>query len=328
MPKNQDEKLPELDFLAGELAFVFLAEPDPTQDIAEKRKAIDEFLAVLDTLPADSFDAAFRTQADRLKPVLPKLSTDAQLLVFEESLFVHLPTLLGQLSGQVSVGEVGQADIPAGIRDRFLAEGGQARVQIFPTEDLREDQARARFVQSLTLVEEDVTGSALTVLTAGYYVSESMLQATLTAAIGAALLIWLALRRVSTTLLVLLPLFLAAILTLAASVLLGMPFNFANVIVLPLLIGLGVDSGIHFVLRARSGEDPFQVINTSTPRAVLLSALTTIGSFGTLALNAHRGTASMGALLTIAITLTLICTLVVLPGLWAIEESWRNRAKG
>lgn len=328
VPKQQDEKLPELDFLAGELTFVFLAEPEPTQDLAEKRSAVANFLQVLRTLERDAYDAPFLAQADRLRAVLPDILADpAAVAAYETALFTHLGDLLSQLERQVAVGAVTLADVPDSIRSRYLAEDGRARIQLYPQEDIRDDAARARFVNAATDLQIDVTGSALTVLYAGRYVSQSMLQATLTAAVGAALMIFLAVRSIGTTLLILLPLALAAVLTLAMSVWLGMPFNFANVIVLPLLIGLGVDSGIHFVLRARQGGNPFEVINTATPRAVLLSALTTIGSFGTLALNDHRGTASMGALLTIAITLTLICTLVVLPGFWSLTERWSNRRR-
>jgi len=93
------------------------------------------------------------------------------------------------------------------------------------------------------------------------------------------------------------------------------PFNFANVIVLPLLLGLGVDSAIHYVMRAREENFAGDVVGTSTPRAVLISAVTTMGSFGTLWLSPHRGMASMGELLTIAIIVTLLCTLIVLPQL-------------
>jgi hypothetical protein len=122
------------------------------------------------------------------------------------------------------------------------------------------------------------------------------------------------LRSAWASLMVLTPLVLAALLTVGATVALDIPFNFANVIVLPLLFGLGVASGIHMVIRAR-GAGAAGLLATSTPRAVLFSALTTIGSFGALALSSHRGTASMGLLLTIAITLTMLCTLIVLPAL-------------
>ena len=111
------------------------------------------------------------------------------------------------------------------------------------------------------------------------------------------------------------PLVLAGALMVGYTVVFDSPFNYANVIVLPLILGLGADSAIHFVMRAREENVATDVTGTSTPRAVLISAVTTMGSFGTLWLSAHRGMASMGELLTIAIIITLICTLIVLPQL-------------
>ena len=113
--------------------------------------------------------------------------------------------------------------------------------------------------------------------------------------------------------LILTPLILASLFTISASVLLNLPFNFANVIVLPLLFGLGIASSIHLVLADRENEE--DVMRTSTPRAIVFSALTTIGSFGSIALSSHPGTSSMGLLLTIALICSLICTLVILPAL-------------
>ena len=148
-------------------------------------------------------------------------------------------------------------------------------------------------------------------------------RAAIIALVAITILLAVVMRNLRDCLLVLLPLVLAALFTNAVSVLANMPFNFANVIVLPLLVGLGVASGIHLVSRARDEPRETTLMETSTPRAVILSALTTVGSFGSLAVSSHRGTASMGELLTIAITLTLVCTLVVLPALMA----WLNGAR-
>jgi hypothetical protein len=112
-------------------------------------------------------------------------------------------------------------------------------------------------------------------------------------------------------------LILAALLTVAASVLFNLPFNFANVIVLPLLFGLGVAGSLQLVMREIRERGTVGVLSSSTPRAVLFSAFTTIGSFGSLGLSGHPGTASMGLLLTLAITLSMVCNLVVLPALMA-----------
>jgi len=129
------------------------------------------------------------------------------------------------------------------------------------------------------------------------------------------------LRRIVDVFLVLAPVVLAGLLTLGTVVLLGPTFNFANVIALPLLIGLGAAGGIHIVLRWRRQET--DAPRSTTRRAVLVSALTTVASFGTLAVSPHRGTASMGELLMIAIGWSLICSLVVLPAALRMVDSWR-----
>jgi predicted RND superfamily exporter protein len=123
--------------------------------------------------------------------------------------------------------------------------------------------------------------------------------------------------------LVLAPLVLAVVLMIGYTVVFNSPFTFANVIVLPLLLGLGIDSAIHYVMRAREEGFATEVASTSTPRAVVISAVTTMGSFETLWLSAHRGMSSMGELLTIAIVITLLCTLIVLPQLidWFIRPA-------
>ena len=147
-----------------------------------------------------------------------------------------------------------------------------------------------------------------------------MILATLAALVMVVLLAWPAFRSVCRRVAgAVAPAAGGACLMVGYTVLFQSPFNFANVIVLPLLLGLGVDSSIHYVMRAREETIATDVTGTSTPRAVLISALTTIGSFGTLWLSGHRGMASMGELLTIAILVTLVCTLVVLAATDALD---------
>jgi predicted RND superfamily exporter protein len=104
-------------------------------------------------------------------------------------------------------------------------------------------------------------------------------------------------------------------------VVVGISFNFANVIVIPLLLGVGVDSGIHLVHRANvEGDAEGGLLATTTARAVFYSASTTIASFGALAFSSHRGMASLGTTLVIGMAFILVTNLVVLPAL--IE--WRR----
>jgi predicted RND superfamily exporter protein len=154
------------------------------------------------------------------------------------------------------------------------------------------------------------------VLESARAVVRSFQQALISATVVIALLLFLLWRRASDTALVMTPLLLAAAFTGAASVILCIPLNFADVIVIPLLLGIGVDSGIHLVHRYRM-EQPASggVLATSTARAVFYSALTTMASFGSLALSVHPGMGTMGKLLTVGIVLMLVCNLIVLPAL-------------
>jgi predicted RND superfamily exporter protein len=121
------------------------------------------------------------------------------------------------------------------------------------------------------------------------------------------------LRRPRDIALVLIPLLLAVLLTLATGVVLGLPLNFANIIALPLLLGIGVAFDIYFVMRWRAGED--SPLSSSTAKAVLFSALTTGTAFGSLALSKSPGLGDMGKLLSLALAFTLLCTFVFLPAL-------------
>jgi predicted RND superfamily exporter protein len=122
------------------------------------------------------------------------------------------------------------------------------------------------------------------------------------------------------------PLVLGGLLTIIVMKFTGQDFNFANIVVLPLLLGIAMDSGIHVIHRYRlsSEENP---IAGSTSRAMFFSALVNISSFGTLALAAHRGMSSMGVLLSLGLAFMLICTFVVLPALIRRESTSSDQSE-
>ena len=128
-------------------------------------------------------------------------------------------------------------------------------------------------------------------------------------------ILFVALRRLRDVLLVLAPLMLSSLLTLLVAVLLPLPLNFANIIALPLLLGVGVSFNIYFVMNWRAGRT--RMLGSATARAILFSALTTGTAFGSLALSGHPGTASMGKLLLISLGCTLLASLVFIPALLA-----------
>ncbi|HEV8679663.1 MAG TPA: MMPL family transporter, partial [Stellaceae bacterium] len=159
----------------------------------------------------------------------------------------------------------------------------------------------------------DATGTPVTIQEAGRLISSSFVEAGIIALAAITVLLGLVLRRLRDVVLVIAPLLLAAAMTLAITVAIGIKLNYANIIALPLLLGIGVAFDIYFVMNWRVGQTHH--LQSSTARAVLFSALTTMSAFGSLALSDDPGTAGMGALLTISLASTLFCTLFILPAL-------------
>ncbi|MDH5748913.1 MAG: MMPL family transporter [Rhodospirillales bacterium] len=242
----------------------------------------------------------------------------------ESRLLTGLPGRLESLRFSLEAGPVTLEDLPRDLVLRQVAATNSVtRLKVFPAGDMKNRAALARFVTAVQEVAPSATGSPVVIYEAGRAVIHAFAKAAALAVVLIVLLLLVLLRSIEDVFMIFVPLALAAVLTVAASILFNLPFNFANVIVLPLLFGLGVASGIHLVVRERDAGSASGVFETSTPRAVTFSALTTIGSFGSIALSSHPGTSSMGLLLTIAISLTLVSTLVVLPALMTYVKEKR-----
>ncbi len=317
VPAGQDAKLDIIDQTALLLSPLFTAPPPlPAPDDAERAAALKRLEAALQDPPPELAGEAARLAKalGNLGPVTPARLETAWLGGFEGA----LNRLLDALEAQ----PVTLDDLPEELRRRYEAadgpEKGKVLVEVMPEADLRDPAARERFVAAVQAEVPNVSGVPVTIVEAGWAVVTAFAEATVLALCAIALLLLVVLRSPLDTLLVLLPLTLAAVLTVAAGVVFDLPFNFANVIVLPLLLGLGVDSGIHYVMRAREEKAGAVAPTNSTPRAIFLSALTTLASFGALSISQHPGTASMGLLLTVAIVITLVCVLAFLPALLAL----------
>ncbi|MFZ5618044.1 MAG: MMPL family transporter [Pseudomonadota bacterium] len=313
IPENQEDKLDLIDYASGPLAFALGAEED-RRAAPTATEGAAKLKARLDAAYADG------TPARRLAAALDGLD-EASFRKIEANIYAFWPALIDRLGDQFNADFVDIDALPENLKKRYLSADGKWRVDILPKEDVRDPKILREFVRSVETVLPTVSGGAIQTEKAGAVISASMLQASAIALGVITLFLLVLLRRLDEVLLMLFPLGLAAVLTAATGVLLDIPFNYANVIVLPLLLGIGIDSGVHLVMRRRHiGHDSDTVFGGSTPRAVLFSALTTIASFGSLTLSPHRGTASMGELLSIAIGFTLLCTLVVLPVAFRLFE--------
>jgi predicted RND superfamily exporter protein len=241
-------------------------------------------------------------------------SSDGNILgELNDSIVAGLNQRLAALRVSLTAEPVSLATLPEDQRRAWVTPDGKARLEVFPKGDARDTATLRRFVAAVRTVAPDATGTPVTIQESGATVVGAFVRAGCIAIVAMTVLLAVLLRRVVDVLLVLAPLLLAGLMTAATGVALGLPLNYANIITLPLLLGIGVAFDIYFVMRWRAGlAGPLQ---SSTARAVLFSALTTTTAFGSLALSSHPGTAEMGRLLTIALFFTLVCTFAVLPAL-------------
>jgi uncharacterized protein len=247
----------------------------------------------------------------------------AALARLDDALTAGLADELATLEAALSAEEFARDDLPVELKGRWVAEDGRELVEIAPADDVSDNEAARRFIAAVHGVVPTATGLPVVYQEASATVVAAFERALAYAFILVAAIIFIVLRDWRDTLLVLVPIALASLLTAALTVVIGMPFNYANIIALPLLVGMGVDNGIHVVHRMRGG-DAGRLFDTSTMRAVLASALTTVASFGNLAFSSHVGTASMGILLALGLVASMAATLIVLPSWLALKGKQRS----
>jgi len=211
-------------------------------------------------------------------------------------------------------------DLPRRLRARLVSDDGDFLSVVVPAENVAPVAALSRFIESVREVVPIATGRPVIEWGVGGIVVSSFQQALAFALVSILLVLLVTFRNVRDAVLILIPLALAALFTLAIGVLLGVSLNMANILVLPLVFGLGVDNGIHVVDRFQATGDVENFMHSSTPRAVMLSTLTTVGTFAALSLSPHQGTASIGILLTIAVALVLVFTVFLLPVLLSFSS--------
>lgn len=306
VPKDQDEKLMMLDIAAPSIQHAVSGAPTQLAR-NEGGPAMDRLIGRL-----SGVTGAARRLADALEIYRAHRTPESDAAV-QKDLFRSFPLLISRLDAMLSAGPVTAENLPDRLRERYVSPGGVYRVEVLPSSDLSTPAEINRFADIVTSVAPTAAGGPVQLEAAGQTVAEAVLKAMLLTVFTTSVLAWFSTGRIADTVAILLPLGIAGAVTAAASVLLNMPFNYANVIVLPLMLGLGVDSGIHIALRERKA--PGAVFATSTPRAVLFSALTTIAAFGTLSLSDHKGTASMGVLLSISVVSAVGAVLGLTPAI-------------
>ena len=255
--------------------------------------------------------------ARRLADVLERLQAAAPDVraAAASAVVTPLRIMLDQTRALLQAGPVTFETLPTELVADWIAKDGRARIQVLPHDNQGDNASLRRFSKAIQTVAPDATGRPISISASGDSVVEAFLQAGVYSVLAITLLLAFALRRVRDVVLTMLPVVLSGLLTFATCAALDLPLNFANIIALPLLFGIGVAFNIYFVLGWRAGETA--MLQSSLMRAVVFSALTTATAFGALWLSSHPGTASMGRLLMISLGWELLVTLLFRPALLA-----------
>ena len=205
------------------------------------------------------------------------------------------------------------ANLPRDIALSWRNPDGRIRVEALPKGDPGDNDNVRAFARAVLAVEPTAVGGPISIVESSDTVVSAFFEAGAWALVSIAILLWLALRRVGDVLLTLVPLLLAGVVTLEISVLIGLPLNFANIIALPLLLGIGVAFKIYYMMAWRAGRT--KLLQSSLTRAVIFSAATTATAFGSLWFSSHPGTSSMGKLLALSLACTLAAAVLFQPAL-------------
>ena len=222
-------------------------------------------------------------------------------------------TVLDQIRKSLQPGLITIESLPPEITSKWLTADGRARVSISAAGDSNDNAVLSRFVASAVKIAPDVTGTAISLEACGRAVVDAFIEAGALSFVAITALLLLSLRRVRDVAITMAPIVLTGLLTMGTCVVIHQPLNFANIIALPLLFGIGVAFHIYFVMSWRSGGS--HLLTSSLARGVFFSALATGTGFGSLWASSHPGTASMGELLMISLVWTLASALLFQPAL-------------
>jgi hypothetical protein len=262
--------------------------------------------------------------AKRLAENLAKMAEGDEVLRSRAhaALIPPLEIALDELRGYLRAQPVTLETLPDEIARAWITQDGRWRIEILPKGDPTDNDTLRRFARAVQEVEPRATGGPIAILESGRTVVRAFVEAGLWALGSITILLWIVLRRFGDVLLTLIPLVMAGVVTMELMVLLGMELNFANIIALPLLLGLGVAFKIYYIMAWRAGQT--DLLQSSLTRAVMYSAFATATAFGSLWLSSHPGTSSMGKLMALSLVTTMAAAVLFQPVLMGPP---RERAK-
>jgi hopanoid biosynthesis associated RND transporter like protein HpnN len=275
----------------------------------------------------DVFEASLRARQldEALNNADPKTAA-TRLKEFSQTLFVDYRKKISDLKRSVNPTPVKVEDLPQDLKDRFVSTDGKYLLLVYPNINIWEREEMEKFLYEMRRIDPDVTGNAVHMFESSRLMIDGYISAGLYALAAITLYLILTLRNFKTTLLVLLPTLAGAVLTLGLMRLTGVQFNLANLVILPLILGIGVVDGVHILHRCREAPECGEnVISKSTGQAVILTSLTTMIGFGSLMVADHQGVYSVGLVLTLGVGSCMITSITLLPALMKLcqERGWK-----
>jgi uncharacterized protein len=325
---DQGPKLTEIESIKGELASIQFAEADLgpvsvreldqtiqyTQGwlgfyaVAADKEAAGAIPQQLRALQQAISDFRHRLQNGDSSVVVPRLTA------YQTALFADIYRTFETLKHQDNSSGLRAQDLPQALRNRFIGKTGKYLIQVYPKDNVWQRQNQERFVKQLRQIDPDTTGTPVQLYEYTTLLKESYQKAAWYALGAIVILVFIHFRALSSVVLALLPVAVGATWTLGLMGVLGVPFNPANIMTLPLIIGIGVTNGIHILNRYAEEQSP-SILAKSTGKAVLVSGLTTIAGFGSLIPAKHQGIASLGVVMSTGVAACMLAALTFLPAL-------------
>lgn len=241
---------------------------------------------------------------------------------YQRALYADLRETFAALQTQDNRERMRIEDLPPALRERFVGVHGKQLLQVYPKQNVWERKHQEEFVKQLRTVDPNVTGTPVQLLEYTSLLKQSYENAAWYSLAAIALLVFIHFRRIGLVLLALVPVLVGSVWLAGIMGCFNIPFNPANIMTLPLVIGIGITNGIHILNRFAEERSP-GILAKSTGKAVLVSGLTTIAGFGSLVLAKHRGIESLGLVMSTGVATCMFAGLTFLPAVLTLMT--RNR---
>jgi len=325
-----------------EISDIHFAEPDPApvnvEELSQTLYSLRGYLgAALDEVKTEApqlvepFESLRKTIQELRKTMLAgdRRQNSERLGAYQRAFFQDLHDTFEALSQQEHREPLKVEDLPDAIRNRFVGRNGRLLLMVYPKMDVWERAAQEEFVTQLRRVDPNVTGTPVQLYEYTTLLKDSYVTAAGYALVAIVILVWLQFRSLACVILALVPVATGSLWMVGLMGAGGVMFNPANIMTLPLVIGIGITNGVHVLNRFAEEKQP-GIFSRSTGKAVLVSGLTTIAGFGSLMLGQHQGITSLGYVMSVGVGACMLAGVTLLPAVLTLlmRLGWKIKSRG